>query len=240
MVLMILANMGQITNNIVARNIHLAKFRPGNLQQSLSEDGMDAKNIMATDQAARLKEHNGVRDLYAVGMYGYCGGKSLKDERACTSMGFGYIFKPADIISGDLPEQYTKGARIWGLFNRTDSSPYSPTHWQPAFYLAFLGTIFVGVAFLVTCLIHMSALVVAAILAFIAFLLLGVAAALWTADLYGLVHASPLGLDFTYGNLLWFTWAACGSTFLGLPALLTSSYAGRSHSGDGYEHGEYY
>ena len=82
MVLMILANMGQITNNIVARNIHLAKFRPGNLQQSLSEDGMDAKNIMATDQAARLKEHNGVRDLYAVGMYGYCGGKSLKDERA--------------------------------------------------------------------------------------------------------------------------------------------------------------
>lgn len=239
MVLMILANMGQITNNIVARNIHLAKFRPANLQQVLSEDGVNARNMMATDQSAPLENHNGVRDLYAVGMYGHCGGKSLKDERACTTMGFGYILKPGAIIQSDLPES-AGNVDVTDLFNRWGVGTYSASHWQPAFYLAFLGTIFVGVAFLVTCLIHMSALVVAAIFAFLAFLLLGVAASLWTADMYALVQKSPIGLEFSYGNLLWFTWAACGSTLLGLPALLTSSYAGRTHSGDGYEHGEYY
>ena len=239
MVLMILANIGQISNNIVARNIHLAKVRPGDLQQVLRESGANADNIVAPNQADALKSHRGVRDLYAIGMYGYCGGKSLDSERTCTSMGFGYVFKPASIIKSDLPTGAEK-QDVVQLFNRTDSSPYSPKHWQPAFYLAFIGTIFVGVAFLVTCLIHMSALVVAAFFALFAFLLLGVAAALWTADLYGLVQSHPLGLDVSYGNLLWFTWAACGATLLGLPALLTSSYTSRTHSGDGYQHGDYY
>ncbi|WFD34228.1 hypothetical protein MCUN1_001065 [Malassezia cuniculi] len=237
-VLAILANVGQVSQNIVARNIYLAKLKPGNVAQHLREEGLTADNIMANNQSALLQKNQGVRNLYAIGMYGYCGGKSLKDERTCTEMNFGYVFEPDVIIGEDLPNADSKA--LQDLFSRYDIKPYARKHWHPAFYLTFIGTIFVGVAFITTCLIHLAAIAVAGFFASFGFLLLGVGAAIWTADLYGLNNSEPVGLVITYGNALWFVWAACGSTLIGLPALFTSTYAGRTKWDDGIERGNYY
>ena len=235
---MIFVNVGQITNNIVSRNIYLASMKPGNVAQVLREDGLSIDNIMSNDGGSPMGAAEGIRRKYTAGMYGYCGGDSTEGSRACSEMKFGYIFDPAQIIGSDLPG--SNEGRFRNIFDNWDNGTYSRKHWTPAFYLSFLGTIFVGVAFLTTCLIHMAAIVVAGVIGLLGFALLAAGASIWTADLYGLCNSASAGLSFNYGNALGMTWAAVGSTLLSLPALVTSSYASHTRWDDGMERGNYY
>lgn len=96
-----------------------------------------------------------------------------------------------------------------------------------AFYLLFVGTILAGVAFLITCLIHMSALVIAAFFAFLAFALIAAGASIWTYMVYEFRDIASASFRFDYGNALWFCWASVGCTLFALPALAGGSAASR-------------
>ena len=96
-----------------------------------------------------------------------------------------------------------------------------------AFYLLFLGTIFAGVAFLITCLIHMSALVVAAFFAFLSFAILVCGAAIWTYIVHRFKDISSAPYVFDYGVSLWFAWTSVACTLFAIPALASGSLASR-------------
>ncbi|WFD01123.1 hypothetical protein MYAM1_003884 [Malassezia yamatoensis] len=82
-------------------------------------------------------------------------------------------------------------------------------------------------AFLITCLIHMSALVIAGMLALISFALLVAGAAIWTYIIHEFKKISSSPYMFDYGDSLWFTWAAVGCLLFALPTLLSGSIASR-------------
>lgn len=94
-------------------------------------------------------------------------------------------------------------------------------------YLLFVGTILIGVAFLITCLVHFSALVIAAFFAFLAFALLASGASLWTYVIYQVRDIVGNTIDYQYGNALWMSWAAVGCALLSLPALGGGTAASR-------------
>lgn len=94
-------------------------------------------------------------------------------------------------------------------------------------YLLFVGTILIGVAFLITCLVHFSALVIAAFFAFLAFALLVSGASLWTYVIHHVRDLVGNTIDYQYGNALWMSWAAVGCALLSLPALGGGTAASR-------------
>lgn len=114
--------------------------------------------------------------------------------------------------------------KIWEHNNRVSNLHEKST---AAFYLVFIGTILIGVAFLITCLIHMSALVIAGIFAFLAFALLLCGAAIYTYIIHEFKKASSPAFLFDYGDSLWFTWASVGCALFAIPALLSGSFVSR-------------
>ena len=112
---------------------------------------------------------------------------------------------------------YEKDQRVSNLHTKS----------RAAFYLLFIGTIFAGIAFLITCLIHMSALVIAGMLAFVSFALLVAGAAIWTYIIHEFKKISSAPYMINYGDSLWFTWAAVGCLLFALPTLLSGSIASR-------------
>lgn len=161
----------------------------------------------------------------------YCGFWSNQKSGVCSSKGFGHPFDPVNAVYVRLFADPSTNLAHVGDVSKLESALTPLSNLQQkskaAFYLLFVGTILIGLAFLITCLVHMSALVIAGFFAFVGFALLVSGAAIYTYILHKFKTGTPLGFNFDYGNSLWFAWAAAACALFALPALGSASVASR-------------
>ncbi|KAE8219157.1 hypothetical protein CF319_g6874 [Tilletia indica] len=235
MVLAILGQIGQISNNIVARNIRMAQITtvgsPGAPSNSF-QDYLNVGNIYAQDQAAVEAEGNGIKQRYEWGLYNYCGGDLERNARSCGDTNFGHRFQPFTALTEDASDQnaQTIEQRVPTDITFTNND-YLSKYTHAAFWLLFIGTILSGLSFLVGFAAHRFAFLLAAILALLSALLIGVGAALWTAMAVRTSKSlkdANIGINFLYGNALWFYWGAFVGETLAIVPFILGCCAGRS------------
>lgn len=227
MVLAILVNMGQITENIVARSIYYTRLDTANFQGSGTAT---LTGIYASNQGAAEGAGNGIKNEYRWGLYSYCGGATSGSDRACSSRSFGYEFQPLDVLESDATSQNSGAVASAAPTGTFSNSSYLGKFSKAANYLAFIGTVIIGVSFLVAFLAHRFAFLLASLLALLACACFFVAAAIWTAIIYKARHSiadSTSGLVLHYGNALWMEWAAAVAAFLSVIPLLIACISGR-------------
>lgn len=212
--------MGQLTHNMVARNIRLFAVTPyGDLSTG---------QLAANNMEQPVREQNGVRPLYAWGMYNYCGGSRDFEQMQCGPRSFGHTFDVVDAVSTDVPRGNSASSVPFSSLNQDSIKNYS----RAAFYLLFVGTVLTGVAFIVALLFHPAALSLAAFLTFLAFALLTCGASIDTYFINKMKYHTPNIQDnvFHFGNALWMFWAAVGSTLVAFPCLLGGATGGHETS----------
>jgi len=232
-VLMILANIGQLTNNVVSRHIRYVSLTTDGLQSSLraNANGATIDNIYASNQAAPELQGNGIKNEYQWGLYTFCAGQGTSGPRSCADSSIGFRFEPAQVLGQDIGSNYNSTlTSLIGDQTFTDSS-YLGRYSHAASYIILIGTILAGLAFLTGFLAHRFAFLLAALLSLGAAALLAVGAAILTAIYYKAIHSLPdnLGLDVNYGNALWFTWASFAACALAFIPYVIGCCTGRSN-----------
>ena len=204
--------MGQLTHNIVARNIRMlsAEFQ----SSIIAENGVFNSELAKTLREP-IAEHLGIRPLYAWGLYNYCGGSSDYEQLECNTSKFGHQVNIPQAISDDLPISSSSGT-VAPYQNQHDIDVYT----RAGFYLLFVGTILVGVAFLLSLLTIPPALTIASLWALLGFALLVCGATMYTYFISRMKDLASAGIDISYGNALWMFWAAIGAALFAIPALV--------------------
>ncbi|EPQ28791.1 uncharacterized protein PFL1_03594 [Pseudozyma flocculosa PF-1] len=230
LVLVILANVGQLTNNIVARNIRFVSLDTTGLQDAISRSGGAApNNLYASDQRSTIAAGNGIKRDYQWGLYNYCGGEPSGSNRDCVDSTFNFKWDPVNALLADTPQGARNEVQSFLPQNTFTDSDYLRKYSQAAFWLIFIGTILTGLAWLTGFTANRFGFFGAAIFAFLAALALGVGAAIETAiytkarDAIG----NQYGLNLDYGNALWFIWAAFVGCVLSIVPYLISCCTGR-------------
>ncbi|KDN53604.1 hypothetical protein K437DRAFT_241811 [Tilletiaria anomala UBC 951] len=235
MVLAILVNIGQISQNTVARHFYLVSADLTGLQNSLTTNAaatnVQAHDIYATDQASPLLQNNGLRQYYYWGMYSVCGGEGVGGARSCSPNEFVHRFEPLDVLEAD--QSKNSGFNISTVLpsGTIQDNAYLGKFSNGASIILLAGTIAAGLAFLVSFLAHHFAFLISALLALLAAVCLAVAAAIWTA-LVAKVRSSltsvNIGLVVHYGQSIWLTWGAAGACLLAFVPLVLSCCTARS------------
>ncbi|WFD24884.1 hypothetical protein MEQU1_003590 [Malassezia equina] len=211
--LVILANMGQLTHNMVARNIRVMKA---------TVQANQLPQLMTKSFTSPLGQGQGLREQYSWGLYNYCGGSSDFEQVACEDKSFGHRINVPQAIQADMPSG--KSSAATGQYPDQDNIN---SYTRAAFYLLFVGTIIAGVAFLVSVLTHMAALSISSILAFLAFAVLVAGAGIETYFIAKMKDNSAQLVQVDYGNALWMFWAAAGACMFAVPILVSGAAASR-------------
>lgn len=143
-----------------------------------------------------------------------------------------YDFDPIGVLQDDINSQLQPYVSQALPASTLRDSTYLTKFTKAANYLAFIGTVVVGLSFLTAFLAHRFAFLLAALLALLAAGCLAVAAAIWTAIIYKVRHSvSELGTNpgvtISYGNIIWMTWAAFAASALSVIPLLIGCVSGR-------------
>ncbi|UZJ56478.1 hypothetical protein CBS101457_005798 [Exobasidium rhododendri] len=219
MVLAILVNMGQISNNIVARSIYYTE---------LDTTGFTVSNAFASSQSAPELAGNGLKYNYRWGLYNFCAGEG--SVRSCARRNFGYEYQPLNVLEDDASSTISSQVPTAISAATFSDSKYLGKFSKPANYLAFVGTVVIGASFLVAFLAHRFAFLIASLLALAAAGCMFVAAAIWTAIIYKVrssLHGGNSGLTVNYGNAIWMEWAAAAAAALSVIPLLVACISGR-------------
>lgn len=229
-VLVVLANIGQLTNNIVARNIRFVSINALNIANAASSNNVPVPSgFLATDQNAPVAQGQGIKNYYSWGLYNYCAGEKSGSARSCVDSTFGYEWQPFDAILADTPDASRSALTNFIPDSTFRDSSYLADYTLPAFYLVFVGTVLTGLAFLIGFLAARFAFLFAALSAFLGALCLAVGAAIFTAvyvktkDSIG----TQYGITLEYGNALWFIWAAFAADALAIIPYIISCCTGR-------------
>lgn len=219
MALMILANMGQLTQNMVARNMYIANLDLRHATAASSP--VFSPSAFSSNLSEPLLEHQGLRREYYWGLYSVCGGDGTTGTRKCSPRSFGHQFDPLAVVVADT-------ANVTAIPGQVISSPNSSgklqdQHWlhvfsRVGFYFLFVGTILTGALFLAGAAAEGVFFLLAAGFALLTGAVLCVGAGMWTAvvsESRKTVHqgsGAQLGIEIHFGNLLWMIWAAAGAT----------------------------
>ncbi|SPO20024.1 related to PUN1 - plasma membrane protein with a role in cell wall integrity [Ustilago trichophora] len=230
-ILMVFANISQLTDNIVTRNIRFVSVDTSGLGDALSRSGNSVGNLYANNQAAPVGQGNGIRNDYQWGLYRYCAGQPSGSDRACTSRSFGFEFLPTDAILADAPQDARQQIQNFLPESTFRDSKYLGDYSKPAMYLIFIGSCLAFLAWIAGLLSNRFAFLAAAFLALLAALTLGVGAAILTAiytKARSSVNNQQYGIVVHYGNALWITWAAFVACVLAIVPYILSCCTGRS------------
>ncbi|SNX81676.1 related to PUN1 - plasma membrane protein with a role in cell wall integrity [Melanopsichium pennsylvanicum] len=230
-ILMVFANIGQLTNNIVTRNIRYVSVDTSGLGNALSQSGANVSNLYASDQAAPVGAGNGIRNDYQWGLYRYCAGQPSGSRRSCSERSFGFEFLPLDAILADAPQDARTEIQNFLPQSTFRDSNYLGDYSKPAMYLIFIGSCLALLSWIAGLLSHRFAFLGAAFIALLAALLLGIGAAILTAiytKAKDSVGQQQYGVSVSYGNALWITWAAFVACVLAIVPYILSCCTGRS------------
>ncbi|CAO1620176.1 unnamed protein product [Parajaminaea phylloscopi] len=230
--LAVLVNMGQLTQNIVARNIYLASMSTAGLGNSISAAGAgsSSSSLYAPNQAAAALQGQGIKNEYYWGMYTLCAGAGVSGNRDCSDRYIGYRWQPVQALEQDAPPTYTSQIQTIVGNGTVSDDHYLGLLSRVANIIILAGTILTGLAFLTGFLAHRFCFAFAALEALGAAGCLGVGAALWTAILYKAKNSVPdnIGIVIHYGNALWMTWGAFAAITLSIIPLILACCLGRS------------
>ncbi|KAJ1031720.1 hypothetical protein NDA13_002109 [Ustilago tritici] len=229
-VLAVFANIGQLTNNIVTRNIRYVTVDTTGLGNALSTAGSNVANLYTNDPDSPVGQGNGVRQSYQWGLYNYCAGQPSGDDRSCSQRNFGFEWLPVDAILRDAPQDARQQIQNFLPESTFRDSKYLGDYSKPAMYLIFIGFCLAFLAWVAGLLSHRFAFLGAAFIALLGALALGVGAALLTA-IYTKAKDSvggQYGVQVRYGNALWITWAAFVACVLAIVPYILSCCTGRS------------
>lgn len=236
MVLGILVNIGQISPNMVARNIYWTALDTTGFETALrtvaNQNNVNVDSIYASSQNSPELAGNGIKDDYRWGVYGFCAGQFSGGNVACTKQHFGYEYQPLQVIESDINSQYRSYVQDTVSSSTFQDSKYLGDFTHASSIIVFAATVMIGLAFLIAFLAHRFAFLLGALLSLGAAALFFVGAAIWTAVIYKVRHsladqANNSGISVSYGNGLWLTWAAGGASVLAVIPLLISCISGR-------------
>ena len=230
-ILMVFANIGQLTDNVVTRNIRYVSVDTSGLGAALARSGANVNNLYAQNQADALGQGNGIRNDYQWGLYNLCAGQASGTDRACTERHFGFEFQPVEAILADAPQDARQQIQNFLPANTFTDSKYLGDYSKPAMYLIFVGSCLAFLAWVAGLLSHRFAFLLAAFIALLAALTLGVGAAILTAiytKTRDAVDVQQYGIDVMYGNALWITWGAFVACVLAIVPYILSCCTGRS------------
>ncbi|TKY90588.1 hypothetical protein EX895_000586 [Sporisorium graminicola] len=230
-VLAVFANIGQLSNNIVTRNIRYVSVDTSGLGDALSRSGNSINNLYANSQSSPVGVGNGIKNDYQWGLYNYCAGEESGGQRACTKRHFGFEFQPVEAILADAPEGSRQELQNFLPRGTFTNSKYLRDYSKPAMYLIFIGSCLAFIAWVAGLLSHRFAFLGAAFIALLSALCLGVGAALLTAiyvKTKDSVNNAQYGIVVHYGDALWLTWAAFVAVALSIVPYIISCCTGRS------------
>ncbi|CAO1615845.1 unnamed protein product [Sympodiomycopsis kandeliae] len=226
--LTVLSNMGQLTQNVVARNIYFVAVNTRGLGDTVTTNG---GSLYAGNQASAIGANQGLKYEYFWGMYDYCGGSGVNGNRDCSDSYIGYRWEPAKALVADAQTTFASqlNQTIGGDNTFTDDH-YLGLLSRVANVIILVGTILTGLGFLTSFLAHRFCFAFAALECLGAAGCLATGAALWTAIIYKAKHSIPdgVGVVVSYGNALWMTWAAFGAVVLAIIPLIIACCVGRS------------
>lgn len=229
-VLCVFANIGQLTENVVPRNIRYVHVDTTGLGNALSRAGVSVSDLYAANQAAPEGTGAGIKNSYQWGLYSYCAGAKSGSDRACSDRHFGFEFLPLNAILSDAPESDRAAIQNFLPNGTFRNSNYLGDYSRPAMYLIFIGSCLSFLAWVAGLLSHRFAFLFAAFLALLAALTLGVGAAILTAIYTKARHSvgSQYGVVVHYGDALWVTWGAFVACVLAIVPYILSCCTGRS------------
>ncbi|PWZ02661.1 hypothetical protein BCV70DRAFT_229119 [Testicularia cyperi] len=226
-ILCVFANIGQLTNNIVTRNIRFVEVNPTGLGDAIG--GSVPAGFYASDQSAAVAQGNGIKQSYQWGLYNYCAGEASGGARSCTPRSFGFAWRPVDAIEDDAPQDARDQITNFLPSSTFRDSGYLADYSRPAMYLVFIGSCLALVSWIAGLLSHRFAFLGAAFISLLSALALGVGAALFTAiytkarDAVG----EQIGITISYGNALWMIWGAFVAVALSIIPYILSCCTGR-------------
>lgn len=228
--LTVLVNMGQLTGNVVSRNIYITSIDARNLGNSLSNTTGSTAALFAADQSVATGAGEGLKLEYYWGPYRQCGGDGTKFPRGCSDSYIGYRWEPLATLESDASATFS--SEIAALFTTgyvTEDSRLGLLS-RVANVILLVGTILTGLAFLTGFLAHRFCFAFAALECLGAAGCLAVAAAIWTAILVKTRDSIPSGVELTirYGNGLWMMWGAFAAVSVAIVPLLLACCVGRS------------
>ncbi|KAJ9476803.1 Integral membrane protein [Pseudozyma hubeiensis] len=229
-VLAVFANIGQLSNNIVTRNIRYVSVDTSGLGDALSRNGLAVGDLYASSQSSPVGQGNGLKEDYQWGLYNYCAGQESGSQRSCSQRNFGFEFLPVDAILADAPQDARQQIQNFLPASTFRDSKYLGDFSKPAMYLIFIGSCLALVAWIAGLLSHRFAFLGAAFIALLSALALGVGAALLTAiyvKAKASVNNAQYGVVVHYGNALWITWAAFAAVALSIVPYIISCCTGR-------------
>lgn len=223
--------MGQLTQNVVARNIYMTSLTTTGLASNTDITSGGTGSLYATNQAGMVGTASGLRNEYYWGLYRFCAGDGVNGDRSCSERYIGYRWEPIATLEADASGTYeTNIASALGDSYATNNDRLALLS-RVANVILLVGTILTGLAFLTGFLAHRFCFAFAALQALGATGCLAVAAAIWTAILKMSRDALPadFGAEITYGNGLWMTWGAFAAVAASIiPLLLACCLGGRS------------
>ncbi|SCZ92372.1 BZ3500_MvSof-1268-A1-R1_Chr5-2g07814 [Microbotryum saponariae] len=188
--------------------------------------------------------NQGLRQTYEWGIWNYCTtGGSIGSQRSyCTKRSFGFEFRPALALLGDVPTQYEQALDAALPNNVFSDDKYLGRFTKVANYLVFIGSILAALAMLVGFGAHRFAFLFGAIVSLLAFLLLAAGAIIYTILLARVkaainnatISGVAFGIKVAYGNALWLLWGATAAAFLAVIPYLIACCTGRNDSSDDY------
>jgi len=148
----------------------------------------------------------------------------------CSGTSWAYEFQPVPAVVYDVPanaQQTISNALGQGTFT---SSDYLGRFTKAAFYLLIIGTILGGLALVIGFLAHRVAFLLAAVLAFLGFLLTIAGCIIWVVILSRVrssINGNGSGVNVSYGNALWIYFASSGCLLFATLPYIFSCIAGR-------------
>lgn len=237
LILLIFMHVGQINVSKVPRELSMARVNVSAYGIGLeSATGDPTPGLYNSNASSSLAQQNGLRQVYAWGLYSYCG--YVDDTHgSCSNTTFANAFTPFNAMLADTPSNYTVVTKF--LISKPNTTftntPFLQAASRAAYYLILVGTICTFLATVTGIPKSTLTFTFASLLALLGTILLLVGAALWTAlirDIEAINHlnvdsGAPLGIEVTFGTGLWLLWAAFAILAASLLPYFVSCYTYR-------------
>ncbi|SCV72446.1 BQ2448_3983 [Microbotryum intermedium] len=239
-ILLVFTNVAQLTPSTILRHLRIVTITTTGLAAALGNvnDLYDTASGYIGGRSVN-GNHEGLRLTYEWGIWSYCttGGSIGGPRSYCTKRSFGFEFRPALALLGDVPTQYEDALDAALPNNVFSDDKYLGRFTKAANYLVFIGSILAALAMLVGFGAHRFAFFFGAVVSLLAFLMLAVGAVIYTVLISRVkaavnnvtVSGVALGIKVAYGNALWLLWGATAAAFL---AIIPCT--GRNDSSDVY------
>jgi len=222
-ILLIFAHVGQINTSAVPRKLAMVQLNTTAYGIALAKaTGVAVPGLYLDNASIPLNSGDGLRELYAWGLYGYCGYLfSNHTGGLCSNQTTANPFTPMNAIVGDVPQIYlVNTVTLVPNASAFKNSGYLAGLTRPGFWMLLIGTICAGVALFSGIIKHRITFVLASFCSTVGSIFLLAGASIWTAAIAkaqtineGTVNTStnpkfPLGMELTAGSGLYLFWAA--------------------------------